>query len=126
MKHRFKPFDRVLVRNADDDNWRCQLYSHPYGKYHATLIGVYVQCISYEGNERLLDTKDSPEPELKKGDVVLVWKKGDIAKCIRIYMHYDDDLNQHMAYAFLLKDGVTIEAQGWDYAQKFVPASVET
>ena len=119
MKHRFNPFDRVLVRNADDDNWRCQLYSHPYGKYHATLIGVYVQCISYEGNENLLGTTDSPEPEFKKGDIVAVWDKNDTNKMIRVYSHYDSNEGKHVAY--MLSDTFV----KWDYAEKFAPAAVE-
>lgn len=123
-KHSFKPFDRVLVRDADDDVWRCQFYSHPYGELHACLNGVHVQCISYEGNERLLGTEDEPEPEFKKGDAVVVWDEGDTIKRIRTYSHFDSDICKHVILNFLNKDA-SIEGQIWDYAEKFVPATVE-
>ena len=126
MKHKFKPFDRVLVRDGDGDPWRIQLYSHPYEDFHACLDGVHWQCISYEGNENLLGTTDSPEPEFRKGDAVLVWDEGDSGKQIRVYSHYNNEFCQHMAYSYLLKDGETTGAQGWDHAEKFVPATVET
>ena len=125
MNYEFRPFDRVLVRDATDDTWRIQFYSHPYGELHACLNGVHVQCIPYEDNELLLGTTNGPEPEFKKGDAVLVWDEGDKAKRIRIYSHYDSELCQHMAYTILLKDGQTTGAEGWDHAEKFVPASVE-
>lgn len=125
MKHDFKPFDRVLVRESDDDQWRCQFYSHPYGEYHACLNGVHVQCIPFAGNEALLGTKDEPEPEFKKGDAVLVWDEGDTGKRFRVYSHYDSDFCRHVTLNVLHKDGST-EGQMWDHAEKFVPATVES
>ena len=120
------PFDRVLVRDANNEPWRIQLYSHPYGELHACLNGVYVQCVPYEGNERLLGTTDAPEPEFRKGDIVLVWDEGDTKKYIRVYSHFDDEIEQHMAYAALLRDGKTTEAENWDHAEKITPATVES
>ena len=126
MKHEFKPFDRVLVRDADCDVWRIQFYSHPYGELHACLNSVHVQCIPYEGNENLLGTKDEPEPEFKKGDIVLVWDQYcNAAKGIRVYSHYDSELCRHMVYAQLLKDGITAQFEHYNHAEKFVPATVE-
>lgn len=124
-KYKFNPFDRVLVRDADDDVWRIQFYSHPYGELHVCLNGVHVQCIPFAGNERLLDTTDWPWPGLKKGDAVLVWDEGDSIKMIKVYSHFDGELHKHVAFNVLLKDKVTTEGHMWDHAEKFVPASVE-
>lgn len=63
QKHRFKPFDKVLVRVGDNYTWSCDLFN-----YIDETEGVYVgigsvgsQCIPYEGNEHLLGTKNNPE-----------------------------------------------------------------
>ena len=123
MNHKFKPFDRVLVRDGDDDVWRIQLYSHPYENFHACLNGVHWQCISYEGNENLLGTTDSPEPEFKQGEAVLVWDEGDVTKKIKVYSHFDTELHKHIAFNVLLKDGETTQAGAWDHAEKFALVS---
>lgn len=60
---RFKPFDRVLRRDGDDDMWNADLFSHPGDPaypYYCTA-SCFRQCIPYEGNEALLGTTDSPE-----------------------------------------------------------------
>lgn len=64
-KEEFKPYDRVLVRN-DDDEWEPQFFSHisHYNKFYpyATMDDrVHMYCISYEGNEHLAFTKDVPK-----------------------------------------------------------------
>lgn len=56
----FKPFDKVLVRDADDTKWRCNWFSHYSGdggvyRFVTTKCG-YAQCIPFEGNEHLLGT----------------------------------------------------------------------
>lgn len=58
----FKPFDKVLVRDADDGKWRCNWFSHYSGeggvyRFVTTKCG-YAQCIPFEGNEHLLGTTD--------------------------------------------------------------------
>lgn len=63
--HEFKPFDRVLVRDKDDDEWKPQLFScycddHIY-KYYTLAEDSFVQCIPYEGNEHLVGTTDKPK-----------------------------------------------------------------
>lgn len=55
---RFKPFDKVLVRNVEHTEWRISLfssYSKEIYKYKC-LNGNYKYCIPYEGNEHLLGT----------------------------------------------------------------------
>ena len=56
-----KPFDKVLVRDEDDDGnfWKIELFSHydassEYPYY--CLSSNYSKCIPYEGNEHLLGT----------------------------------------------------------------------
>lgn len=65
VKCPFKPFDKVLVRNENKQEWLpgffCKLdgdCNHPYhimNLHHLTDF-AYKQCIPYEGNEHLLGT----------------------------------------------------------------------
>lgn len=64
VKQEFKPFDKVLIRDEDNQTWRICLFSHyrkdlPY-PYVCVGCSAYTQCIPYKGNEYLLDTTDSP------------------------------------------------------------------
>lgn len=61
----FKPFDKVLVRDDEDEVWKADYFSHyewddkiaPY-----VCVGSYFrQCIPYEGSEHLLGTDKSPK-----------------------------------------------------------------
>lgn len=65
----FKPFDKVLVRNSGFHKWRPAIFvqtrigESPY-KYVALLlstghVGDFIQCIKYEGNEKMAFT-DAP------------------------------------------------------------------
>lgn len=63
IKQEFKLFDKVLVRGNDTEFWKADIYlgytknnSCPYRCTKAN----YGRCISYEGNEYLLDTANSP------------------------------------------------------------------
>ena len=63
-KHELKPFDKVLVRENNNQAWRCDVFSHMslYDKEKYRCIGaVWTQCIPYEGNEHLLGTTNNPE-----------------------------------------------------------------
>lgn len=64
----FKTFDKVLVRNQDEHKWRPAIFvqtrigDSPY-RYNALLlstgqVGDFVQCIKYEGNEKMAFTAD--------------------------------------------------------------------
>lgn len=62
----FKPFDKVLVRDNEEDSWIINLYGekdtdidtkHPY----RCIRGDWSFCIPYEGNEELLGTSNSPK-----------------------------------------------------------------
>ena len=57
-----KPFDKVLVRDYDNEVWRANLFSNyiSEGSY-GCVCGAYKQCIPYEGNEHLLGTTNNPK-----------------------------------------------------------------
>lgn len=65
LKCSFEPFQKVLVRDAKDEVWKADYFSHyeegdkiaPY-----VCVGSYFrQCIPYEGSEHLLGTDKSPK-----------------------------------------------------------------
>ena len=59
----FKPFEKVLVRDSELEEWRCTFYSHFNSKgiyHHNTVSGVYAVCIPFEGNEHLVGTTKNP------------------------------------------------------------------
>lgn len=64
----FKPFDKVLVRDNNEQEWKINFFSH-YDKNvcykYYCLKSCYNQCIFYEGNEHLLGTTD---PYTEGGD----------------------------------------------------------
>lgn len=78
MSQQFEPFQKILVRDNDHDNWRCGFFSHIRGNHifkYTTTEGVWTQCVPYEGNEHLVGTNSNPTPpelEFKFGDHVEV------------------------------------------------------
>ena len=66
VKQEFKPFDKVLVRNYNYENWECSLFSHYQNSneteyIYVTMNGSYIHCIPYKGNEYLLNKIDNPQ-----------------------------------------------------------------
>lgn len=59
-KHQLKPFDKVLVRDGDNELWQCNMFSHIEG-YYVCFSSYWHQCIPFEGNEHLLGTTNKPE-----------------------------------------------------------------
>lgn len=56
------PFDKVLVRDGDDDKWVCDIFSHIDENDFYYCVGTrWEQCIHYEGNEHLLGTTKKTE-----------------------------------------------------------------
>lgn len=52
-----KPFDKVLVRDNINEKWNIHFFSCiDNAKMFKTIMGTYIQCIPFEGNEHLLDT----------------------------------------------------------------------
>ena len=59
----FKPFDKVLVRDSDEQRWKCNFFSHMQdGQYRCSMCS-WEQCIPYEGNEILVGTTGKPEAD---------------------------------------------------------------
>ena len=68
LKYDFKPFDKVLAKYYEDDNWEASLFIRTITddqdgetKYECLNGTVYVYCIPFEGNEYLLGTTENPE-----------------------------------------------------------------
>lgn len=62
----FKPFDKVLVRDSDDELWiprLFEIYSRATEKYYCQDCGGYLQCVPYEGHEYLVCTTNKPKEE---------------------------------------------------------------
>lgn len=59
-----KPFDKVLVRDNDNDVWQIDLFEKqdPKMKY-VCLMSAWNQCILFENNRHLLGTTDSPQKD---------------------------------------------------------------
>ena len=57
-----KPFDRVITRNAGDDIWTANIFSHmnSYGEYVAIgCVGGYTYCLPYnDETAHLIGTTD--------------------------------------------------------------------
>ncbi len=65
-KHQFKPHDRVLVRDHIRNEWKCDIFSHYHNNSDGTTTYVcvgasWMQCIPFEGNERLAGTTNEPK-----------------------------------------------------------------
>lgn len=76
-KTELRPFDKVLVRDEDDEKWKSQFFSHCVEDgiyiYYTMAEDCYAQCIPYAGNESLAGT-DGPIPEPRQAaDKPLEW-----------------------------------------------------
>lgn len=55
-KCEFKPFDKVLTRDYENQRWSADFFSHKEEKYYMCIGCSWNECIPYEGNEHLLGT----------------------------------------------------------------------
>lgn len=70
-KHQFKPFDKVLVRDGDNDRWQPAFFSvlkedsaEKFGVIDGYIPTFYSQCIPYnDGTKHLLGTYDPYKPK---------------------------------------------------------------
>lgn len=54
----FKPFDKVLVRDEENDIWEASFFIRKEGELYECILGFkYKQCIPFEGNEHLLENE---------------------------------------------------------------------
>lgn len=60
-KYQFTPFEQVLTRNYNSDNWTANLFSYIEDGIFACTDAFWTQCIPYAGHEHLLGTTDEPE-----------------------------------------------------------------
>ena len=72
-KYQFTPFELVLVRDCDADDWHISLFEKciddENGLDFRCINGFFgAQCIPYAGHEHLLGTKDEPEDWAKYYD----------------------------------------------------------
>ena len=61
-----QPFDRVLVRDKDCENWNCGFFSHKDASstYHYRCIGTpYIYCIPYNEETKHLVGTNEEAPE---------------------------------------------------------------
>ena len=65
-----KPFDKVLVRNSDSENWMIQLFSHVIegeaGYPYLCINNPYKYCIPYDDNTKHLVGALDEAPEFYK------------------------------------------------------------
>lgn len=76
----FKPFDKVLVRDFDDDPWRAIHYSHfDEMQKHYCGNSYWAQCIPYNENTAHLlgTTKAYTPPQPKTYQVIFIAQNGD-------------------------------------------------
>ena len=61
----FKPFDKVLVRDFEDDKWEIDFFEKIDDDDEEFTFNCLSEnwtfCVPYEGNEELLDTSNSPK-----------------------------------------------------------------
>lgn len=62
-EQKFKPYDRVLVRDSDTEQWRADFFSHMKNGWHVCTGTICQYCIPYEGHEHLIGTTDKPKEE---------------------------------------------------------------
>lgn len=60
-EYKFKPFDKVLVRDTEDDDWHVSLFvrkiadaQYKEERYECLNGTGWIYCIPYEGNEHFL------------------------------------------------------------------------
>lgn len=65
-EHKFEPFEKVLVRDADKYEWKIDIFEREDltedDKFkYICLVSCWNYCIPYKGNEHLLGTTNNPE-----------------------------------------------------------------
>ena len=88
----FKAFDRVLVRDTDQERWQAAFYDqyltdNGASPHRVIGEGYFSQCIPYAGNEHLLGTTDSYvpkpwKPKLEETFFIIVHVYGE-SFCVR-------------------------------------------
>lgn len=54
----FKPFDKVLIRDEENDKWEASFFIRKAGELYECMLGLkYKYCVPFEGNEHLLENE---------------------------------------------------------------------
>lgn len=69
-KFEFKPFDKVLVRESDNDVWHIDIFEKWNETYYICLMSTWEQCIPYKDNEHLLGTTGTPKKYNSNNDTL--------------------------------------------------------
>lgn len=76
----FKPFDKVLVRDMDNQIWIASLYSHTVentARMHCCIDTHWSQCIPYnEETAHLLGTNEPYQPKQKEIKYIVTYGFG--------------------------------------------------
>lgn len=76
----FKPFDKVLVRDDDNQPWRANIYSHIDANNHiACVTSSWKQCIPY--NEKTAHLIGTNEPYRKPKWCITSHEPNDVGEC---------------------------------------------
>lgn len=109
----FKMFDKVLVRDYEDDIWVATFFSHYDIEGHVIAINdaSWKYCIPALGNEHLVGTKNS-EWEPKQRDLVAVKDSYESVWHLRIFKELEirDDKKSFVTLGCFS----TSEDQEWD------------
>lgn len=60
-EYQFKPFDKVLVRDYNDEKWKPAFFWCKTKIFRTIGCNDWNQCIPFEGNEHLLGTTEKYE-----------------------------------------------------------------
>ena len=53
-----KPFDKVLIRDEENDKWEASFFIRKAGELYECMLGLkYKYCVPFEGNEHLLENE---------------------------------------------------------------------
>lgn len=113
----FKMFDKVLVRDSEDDIWTATFFSHYRrdGKVMAINEALWEYCIPALGNEHLVGTKNS-EWVPKKGDLVAVRNSIHSGWFLRIF-YGTNTRNGNKVYIAGGMDTFDHNQGGWEYCE---------
>lgn len=54
----FKPFDKVLIKDEENDKWEASFFIRKVGELYECMLGLkYKYCVPFEGNEHLLENE---------------------------------------------------------------------
>lgn len=110
--HKLEPFEKVLVRDTDAQNWTGLLYSHKIGDIHMCGDMSWKQCIPYTPETaHLLGTNAPYEPpkpphEYKWGDKVEV-RNADGKWNEAVFINFDPE--DFFPFAVMIKGHISFE-----------------